>query len=593
MLILSGNVLFGQVGYNEEFRLNSETIHGNKLKMCRLTNGNIVASWGGFGIYMQIFDKNINKIGTEIKLEDEDHTTSQSQHNLTALSNSRYAICWRDVYSNWGTHRSGIYFQIFDSNGVAIHDRVLVVNDEYPDKMNFVPNITTLKNGNLVVAWEYFKRYNGKNSYNLRARMYDKDGNKLSGILTIKEEMSNTSSSNSPILKPISDEKFIICWRDLKDKKIYGQFYDNNFTKIGDLIWIVSGELYNPNMTVISDGSFVVCWHDWDKIYAQKFNSNGEKVNSKIIIKSSSGGYPDIATVGDKFIICYQDRDYSFWGIFMQIFNEDCSKFKNEFQVNDYEYEYQSDPNILNIDDNKFIIGWESDADNERTEGIYAKYYYLKEQNHDLVDTKLITPAYDATLTTTTPYFEWNQAIEDRVNFPWEVYYDLYISKDENFTDPFVVHSITDTSYYLKEELDQQQLYYWKVLANTYYGDSLWSSQANGFYISGDAMTDIENEEITPTEFTLHQNYPNPFNPSTMINYQLPISSEVNLVIYNNLGEKVATLVDEKQQVGNYSVNYDATGLSSGIYLYRLVVGNTSTGSGQGYVETKKMVYLK
>jgi len=589
MVILSGNILFGQVGYNEEFRVDSEINGGNCIKMCRLTNGNIVSVWDGIEMFIQIFDSDLNKVGSITKLYRDAHT-NQYEHNLTALSNSRWAMCWR--HSSQNNH--GIYFQIFDSNGVALSDQILVVSDDYPDKQNTVPNITVLKNGNIVVAWEYFKRYNGKHSYQIRARMFDESGERLSGIIIIKEEISYGTNSNFPVLEPISDEKFIICWADHKDKQIYGQFYNKDFAKIGSLIWIGGGTLQIPKLTVLPNGSFIVSWFDTGDIYVQKFNSKGEKLNSKIILERNYGSYYDVTTVGNKFIICYEERDGSRSGIFLQIFNEDFSEFKSEIQVNDNEKNDQLGPYVIDINQNKFVIAWESrDDGGGSVEGLYAKYYYSKPQNHELVDAKLITPAYDTTLTTITPYFEWNQAIEDRVNFPWEVYYDLYISKDENFSDPFVVYSITDTSYNLKEELDQQQLYYWKVLVNTYYGDSLWSSQANGFYISGDAVTDIENKEITPKEFSLHQNYPNPFNPSTMINYQIAMISDVKLEVYNNLGKKVATLVDENQQVGNYSVNFDATGLSSGIYFYRLVVGNPSTGSGQGYVETKKMVFIK
>jgi len=83
----------------------------------------------------------------------------------------------------------------------------------------------------------------------------------------------------------------------------------------------------------------------------------------------------------------------------------------------------------------------------------------------------------------------------------------------------------------------------------------------------------------------LFDNYPNPFNPSTMINYQLPITSYVKLAIFNLSGQKVATLVNEMQQAGNYQINWDASGFASGVYFYRLFTGNN--------IETKKMVLMK
>ena len=62
-----------------------------------------------------------------------------------------------------------------------------------------------------------------------------------------------------------------------------------------------------------------------------------------------------------------------------------------------------------------------------------------------------------------------------------------------------------------------------------------------------------------PVQFELYQNYPIPFNPVTMIDYQLPVTSDVELSIYNMLGQKVATLVNQKQAAGHYEVQWDAT----------------------------------
>ena len=70
-----------------------------------------------------------------------------------------------------------------------------------------------------------------------------------------------------------------------------------------------------------------------------------------------------------------------------------------------------------------------------------------------------------------------------------------------------------------------------------------------------------------------------------MINYQLPVTSYVTITIYNLLGQKVATLVNKKQPAGNYKVEWDAGGFTSGLYYYRIEAGN--------FVQTRKMIYLK
>ena len=97
---------------------------------------------------------------------------------------------------------------------------------------------------------------------------------------------------------------------------------------------------------------------------------------------------------------------------------------------------------------------------------------------------------------------------------------------------------------------------------------------------------------LAPANYSLSQNYPNPFNPSTTINYNIHKDGKVVLKVYDILGNEVSTLVDENKAVGSYSVKFDNANLSSGIYIYKLIA-SSSTGSGQVYVSTKKMVLLK
>jgi hypothetical protein len=103
----------------------------------------------------------------------------------------------------------------------------------------------------------------------------------------------------------------------------------------------------------------------------------------------------------------------------------------------------------------------------------------------------------------------------------------------------------------------------------------------------GGTVTSIENPEIDlmPASILISQNYPNPFNASSMIRFTLSEPQMVNLTIYDLLGQKVVTLLEEYRQPGVHTVNVDASGLSSGVYFYRLQAGDG--------VETKRMVLLK
>lgn len=94
-----------------------------------------------------------------------------------------------------------------------------------------------------------------------------------------------------------------------------------------------------------------------------------------------------------------------------------------------------------------------------------------------------------------------------------------------------------------------------------------------------------ENDKCIPTSFSLSQNFPNPFNPGTIISWQLAMSGQVSLKVYDVLGNEVATLINEEQPAGKYQVAFDGSKLASGIYFYKLTMANFSS--------IKKMVLLK
>ena len=132
---------------------------------------------------------------------------------------------------------------------------------------------------------------------------------------------------------------------------------------------------------------------------------------------------------------------------------------------------------------------------------------------------------------------------------------------------------------------------------------SIRAFKVSKYGILGEVITgtDDPNELIIPDEIILYQNYPNPFNSSTIIKYQIPKVEThrdeslqlVKLIVYDVLGNEVTALVNEEKPAGKYEIEFTATGLSSGIYFYKLEAGNPATGSGQSFIQTKKMILLK
>ncbi len=121
-------------------------------------------------------------------------------------------------------------------------------------------------------------------------------------------------------------------------------------------------------------------------------------------------------------------------------------------------------------------------------------------------------------------------------------------------------------------------------LPNTWPSKRCWIS---------DVSTEVNESNTLLKSYKLDQNFPNPFNAQTTIGYELPAVTTVKLVIYDVLGKEVETLVNQVQNSGSYSVNFDAKDLPSGIYYYRLSTKETEKNNGNTFQQTKKMILLR
>ncbi len=165
------------------------------------------------------------------------------------------------------------------------------------------------------------------------------------------------------------------------------------------------------------------------------------------------------------------------------------------------------------------------------------------------------------------------------------------------FSDPQVVTGSHNWSRSANEKNDENTLIFHDIyIANQYMQAFKWMYNKVGGttdFIVPDMPISVNDNQRIPTEFTLEQNYPNPFNPTTTINYSIPVEARrgvlqslpVTLRVYDILGREVATLVNKQQSAGNYSVKFDASQLTSGIYLYKLQSGS--------FVKNKKMLLVK
>jgi len=164
------------------------------------------------------------------------------------------------------------------------------------------------------------------------------------------------------------------------------------------------------------------------------------------------------------------------------------------------------------------------------------------------------------------------------------VFYRVQLATARNFTPASIVleDSVADLWHTYSGLLDNVW-YYWRVKAFAPFGVGIYKSTPDSFYVG---VVSVKREGgSVPAAFALYQNYPNPFNPSTTIDYSISKDADVKLLIYNEAGQLVSTLINEKQTSGDHKFNFDGSNLASGVYFYQLFVDEQA--------QAKKMVLIK
>jgi len=153
-----------------------------------------------------------------------------------------------------------------------------------------------------------------------------------------------------------------------------------------------------------------------------------------------------------------------------------------------------------------------------------------------------------------------------------------------NFNDPRNILAVQSNTSYIDQPLPSQGItYYYAVTGLDRLHNESPSSNIMGVTSSG--VVGIEAERNVIASYRLHQNFPNPFNPATVIRFQLPEEQRVTIRVYDILGREVRMLVDGMRGAGEHQVLFDATGLPTGVYIYRLVTGE--------FVESRKMQLVR
>jgi hypothetical protein len=487
-------------------------------------------------------------------------------------------LTWQDYRSNNGF--ADIYAQRINSNGVVLWtaNGVSVCNQAAAQRG---PKLVCDGSGGALITW-YDNRAGDYDIYTQRA------GSDGAMLWTTNGVATCTMATDQ--LKPdiCSDEigGAIITWYDYRsgtDFNIYAQRLD----PLGGIMWVVDGVVLNNNVAyaqldpkIVSDGlgGALISWTDYrtgitSDIYAQHVSYSGallwtatgvtictaanNQIKSRIVTDGKNGAY-----------ITWEDYREGNSDIYIQLISSAAAlNWSAEGSpvctaVND-----QLNPMLVSDGNFGSFVVWQD---------------YSNGNNFDINEGILntITPVHlysftsilhdkNATLNWVTVSEQNNSGFDIERKSNTENWIKKGFVKGNGTTNSPFNYSFEDRNLQTGE-------YYYRLKQIDYNGNFEY------YNLSIPVNVGI------PSKFDLSQNYPNPFNPITKINFELPEDTKVNISVFDLSGRTISTIVNEVRTAGYHTVQFDASEISSGVYLYRIITGN-----GNKFVMTKKLVVLK
>jgi hypothetical protein len=517
-------------------------------------------------------------IKDDFLVNDDAGSEHQVDPSISMDGAGNFVVVWYDFRND----NFDIYYQRYNSTGSALGVNTKV-NDDTEDASQEHPSISMDVTGNFVIVWDDIRN----NNYDIYFQRYTSTG----GALGVNTKVNNDVDSAKQWYPSISMDgagNFVVVWIDERNgnRDIYFQRY----TSTGGILGVNTkvnndagnADQVNPSISMDVAGNFVIAWHDfraanWD-IYYQRYTSTGTPlgVNTKVNDDAGSDFQMNSSISMDgvgNFVIVWQDYRNVNWDIYYQRYTSTGAALGANIKVNDDAGSmYQQVPSISIDGAGNFVIVWQDDRYGQTSPDIIGQRYFSNGSPNG-GNYRIVTNGPNSGETSPVVFadnssiiFSWQ---DDRRSEGWDIY---------------------------------AKLVNWN-----------W----NG------VTAVIDEGNSNPKDFSLSQNYPNPFNPSTKIKFTIPIlpvrptaspRSEasqgegnrerfVSLKVYDVLGNEIATLVNEEKPAGSYEVEFNVarvSNLSTGVFFYQLKVEDPESslptgqaGSGQGFVETKKMILMK
>ncbi len=568
------------------------------------TSGRYIIAWTEYdlddpAIYIQRLDSLGQPLGEALRLSSLQSTEGE-RHSL-ALSSSpggSFVVAWMDK-------RSGdydIYAQTVTSDGFPYGNNLLL-NDDLIGANQNLPKIATKENGGFVVVWEDFRR----GGPDIFMRSFDQNGNPQGDDYMVNDSIGRVYHGH-PDIACDDFGNFLVVWEDAGENflNIYAQLFDHSGNPNGENFKVNCSDMISnltPCCDASPDGGFVVVWSATDgtatNIYGRLFSSAGEPLDTCFKVNDDTLGVhhlsPVIATDSlGRFVVAWQDGREGKDKIYIQRFASDGTKIGTNFPV----HCDRSDPSQYNadLDLNKrgdFVVSWTEPHLSSTM--IFAQRYDDSgspvDSNIPVVDDPLASPENSRVGLSDDGYFV--VAWSDHRMSGSDIYFQTFL----NGVPQGVNRRLNgDFGSALQDfpDIDLQAFYLYSVWRDNRVPGLGFSIYFNQISYMGTEVEGFHDEGSLPSSFVLYQNFPNPFNESTTIQYTINAESvqpvHITLKIYNVLGERVRTLVNENKFSGEYQIIWDGRNehgseVPSGIYFYQLKVKDQKL--------TKKALLLK
>ena len=499
--------------YGAEFQINSSW-QGDQVfpAVAVLTDGGYIVCWhspddSGFGVFCQMFDADNSRVGGEFRA----NTTTQDDQLdpvVAGMSGGGFVVVWTSRYQDGSEY--GVFGQVFDKDGKKAGDEFQVNSTIYD--IQYDPAVSALSGGGFVACWQSL--HQDGDDFGCFGQMFDAAGQKRGSEFQINTYTAGLQGDPVPALLKNGD--FVVCWTN-QFVSINGQIFDGNGNRKGPEFLVNSagqGPCWWIAVTPLTFGGFAVFWNDRSEgsydVFGRRFDGSANRLGDEFRVnttlqgdqwKSSAAPQPD-----GGFFVCWQSdgQDGSDQGIFAQFFDGEGNRKWREFQVNSTTAGSQDFSAVASFPDGGFTACWEGADQDGSGYGIFGKRYPGARFAHPLSNFRLIEPANDASIETDSILFRWHFPGAAREIYPWEVSFNLYLDTLPDFSHPIVVRGIQDTTLTLGHP-QKGRTYFWMVLAKSIDGDSLWSWNANGFFIGYGTPDDEDDQEyLTGEEFRVN-----------------------------------------------------------------------------------------